>query len=137
MVNLSVYVWQHYLTRYFLSGLQLKQEKQAKLKELAKVKEEAEKIRTEKEALKKDAEDLENVALDYYRKLEEENKKKKADEDEAKNKAESKETFERFDSNQDGLLDVSEMQPRKIFDKDGDGLGKYIITYKKTFKNIS
>lgn len=106
------------------SGAQLKQEKEAKLKDLSKTKEEAERIKSEKEALKKDAEDLENVALEYYRKLEEEIKKKKVEEEEAKNRTEAKETFDRFDSNQDGLLNIPELQSRKLFDKDNDGAGE-------------
>lgn len=121
------------------TGAQLKQEKQIKLKEFSKTKEEAVRIRTEKEELKKNAEHLENVALEYYRKLEEEEKKKKAEEEDAKNRAEAKETFERFDSNQDGVLDISELQSRKMFDKDGDGEGKcsyYEIITLTTFVHI-
>lgn len=105
-------------------GAHIKQEKEAKLKELSKSKEEAEKIKTEKELLKKDAEDLESTALEYYRKLEEESKKRKAEEEEANNRAEAEQTFAKFDSNQDGVLDIPELQSRHIFDKNADGAGK-------------
>lgn len=100
-----------------------------KLKDQSKAKEEAERVRVEKEALKKAAEDLENAALEYYRKIEEENKRKKAEAEDAKNKAEAKETFDRFDSNRDGILDIVELQTRKTFDKDGDGTGILIIVH--------
>lgn len=67
---------------------------------------------------------MENIALEYYRKLEEEEKRKQTEEEEKKNREEAKETFNRFDSNQDGILDIFELQSRKMFDKDGDGVGK-------------
>lgn len=108
----------------FLPGTLLKQDKQTKLKDLQKNKDEAERIRTEKETLKKEAEKLENGALDYYRKLEEEEKRKKSEEEENRNRVEAKETFERFDSNQDGMLDIPELQTRTVFDKNADGASK-------------
>lgn len=88
------------------------------------MKEDAVRIRTEKDALKNNAEHLENIALEYYRKLEEEEKRRKTEEEEEKNRLEATETFNRFDSNQDGILEIHELQSRKNFDKDGDGIGK-------------
>nr|XP_023017571.1 glucosidase 2 subunit beta-like [Leptinotarsa decemlineata] len=102
-------------------GIQLKQEKQLKINELQKNKEEAEKLKAEREALKKEVEEQENAALEYYRQLEEEIKKKKAEEEEKKNRAEAIETFNEFDSNQDGLVDISELRTRESFDKDRNG----------------
>lgn len=93
------------------------------MNELLKDKDQAEKLKAEKEAIKKDAEDRENAALEYYRKLEEEAKKKKQEEEEAKSKAEALETFTKFDSNQDGQVDISEIQSRSNFDKDRNGEG--------------
>lgn len=116
-------------TFLFLSGIQLKKEKKAKLTQLLKIKEDAERIRNENEELKKTAEDSEKVALEEYRKLEEEEKKRNAEEQEKKSRAEAKETFDKFDSNQDGLLDISELQSRKMFDKDGDSMGNYFIYF--------
>ncbi|KAJ8984747.1 hypothetical protein NQ317_005012 [Molorchus minor] len=105
-------------------GLQMKQEKQSMLGELEKNKEEASKMRAEKLALKLEVEEEEKTALSYYRQLEEEQKKKKAEEEEVKSRAEAEETFNRFDSNRDGLLDVSELQARQNFDKDRNGEGR-------------
>lgn len=105
----------------------MKLDKETKLTELLKNKEEAETLKEEKEVLKKDAEGLENIALDYYRKLEEEAKKKKVEEEAAKNQAEAIETFNKFDSNQDGVIDIAELQTRQTFDKDRDGEGNVYI----------
>ncbi|XP_018575488.1 glucosidase 2 subunit beta [Anoplophora glabripennis] len=106
---------------YSQKGIQMKQEKQTKLGELQKNKEEAEKVRAEKEALKNEIEEEEKSALEYYRKLEEEEKKRRAEEEEAKNRAEATEIFNKFDSNQDGMLVIAELQTRHNFDKDGNG----------------
>ncbi|XP_056632367.1 glucosidase 2 subunit beta-like [Diorhabda sublineata] len=102
-------------------GIQLKQEKQIKLTELGKNMEEAEKLKIEKEALKKEIESLENKALEYYRKLEDEAKLKKEEEEAAAQRAEAIETFNKFDSNQDGWLEISEVKVRTSFDRDGNG----------------
>ncbi|CAH1101825.1 unnamed protein product [Psylliodes chrysocephalus] len=102
-------------------GILLKQEKQVKLTELQKNKDEAEKLKVEKEALKKEIEELEGTALEYYKKLEDEAKQKKAEEEAAANRAEATEAFNRYDSNQDGWLDISEMKTRTTFDKDRNG----------------
>ncbi|KAJ8917126.1 hypothetical protein NQ315_012616 [Exocentrus adspersus] len=102
-------------------GMEMKQEKQAKLGELQRSKDEAEKVRDEKEALKKQVEEEERVALEYYRKLEEEQKQKQAEEEAAKNRAEATEVFNTFDSNRDGLVEVAELQTRQNLDKDMNG----------------
>lgn len=102
-------------------GVQLKQEKQIKLTDLKKNREEAEKLKVEKEALKKEIEDLENKALEYYRKLEDEAKRKKEEEEAAAQRAEAIEIFNKFDSNQDGWLEISEVKVRTSFDRDGNG----------------
>lgn len=108
-------------------GVQLKQERKEKLAELQKSKSEAEKVKNEKETLKKEAEELENKALEQYRKIEEEEKKKKKEEEDTRNRAEAVETFNKFDSNNDGKVDVRELQTRQSFDKDRNGEGTYCI----------
>jgi protein kinase C substrate 80K-H len=102
-------------------GIQRKEEKKEKLVELQKNKDEAEKVKAEKQKLKDGIEALENKALELYRKLEEEEKKQKAEAEAAKNRVEATETFNKFDSNQDGLIDLSELQTRQTFDKDRNG----------------
>ncbi|XP_076259840.1 glucosidase 2 subunit beta [Rhynchophorus ferrugineus] len=102
-------------------GKKIKNEKQAKLNELRKNKEEAEKIKTEKEELKKQAEEVENKALEYYRELEEQHRKQKAEKESEKLREEAVDNFNKLDSNQDGLIDTSEIQTRQTFDRDRNG----------------
>lgn len=108
-------------------GIQLKQEKQDKLEDLRKYKLEAEKVRNEKEKLKTEAEVAEGVALERYRKIEEEEKKIREEEERAQNRAEASETFEKFDSNKDGKVDITELQTRQSFDKDRNGEGVLMV----------
>ncbi|XP_065156974.1 glucosidase 2 subunit beta-like [Atheta coriaria] len=102
-------------------GIKMKQQKKDKLVELQKSKIEAERVMKEKEELKKQAEDLESVALEEYRKIEDEIKAKKAIEEAEMIRKEATETFEKFDSNADGLLSIPELQTRQPFDKDHNG----------------
>lgn len=78
--------------------------------------------------MKKEIEELEGTALEYYKKIEDEAKQKKAEEEAAANRAEATEAFNRYDSNQDGWLDISEMKTRTTFDKDRNGEGKHITS---------
>lgn len=57
-------------------GQKIKNEKQQQLNKLRINQEEAEKIKAEREQIKNQAEEVENNALEYYRELEEEQKKK-------------------------------------------------------------
>ncbi|EEZ98119.2 glucosidase 2 subunit beta [Tribolium castaneum] len=102
-------------------GLRLKEEKKEKLVELQKNKEEAEKVKAEKQRIKDEIEALENKSLEVYRKLEEEEKQRKAEAEAQKTRQEATETFTKFDSNQDGLVDIAELQTRQSFDKDRNG----------------
>lgn len=104
-------------------GIQMKHEMKEKLVEIQKRKSEAEKVQKEKEQIKKQIEDLENNALRKYREIEEEEKRIKAEAEAASNKEEATETFNRFDSNQDGKVDIAELQTRQTFDKDRNGEG--------------
>lgn len=101
-------------------GILLKQEKKEKLLVLNRNKNEAEQVRKEKETLKAAIEELESVALQQYRQVEEEQEKEKEEESEV-NRQEAKDAFDRFDSNQDGKLEISELQTRPTFDRDRDG----------------
>lgn len=80
----------------------------------------------EKDALKKDAEQLEGNALEQYRLIEEEEKRKKEAAEAADTRGEAIETFNKFDSNQDGRIDISELQTRATFDKDRNGEGIFL-----------
>ncbi|KAJ3667121.1 hypothetical protein Zmor_002527 [Zophobas morio] len=102
-------------------GMQLKEEKKEKLVVLEKNKEEAERVKQEKQQIKDELEAAENKALEIYRKMEDEEKKRKAEAEAAKNREEATETFVKFDSNQDGFVEISELQTRQTFDKDKNG----------------
>lgn len=100
---------------------QIKQEKRAQLSELEKHLAEAEKVKFEKESLKKEIEVLENGALAKYREVEEAEKAKKQEIEAAKNREEATDKFKLFDSNGDEKIDISEIQTRETFDKDRNG----------------
>lgn len=102
-------------------GEQLKQEKKEKLIILNKNKNDAELIKKEKETLKTEIESLENQALQQYRLIEEEQKRIKQEEETEKFKNEAEDAFKLFDSNQDGKIDITEIQTRPTFDRDRDG----------------
>ena len=59
-------------------------------------------MRKEKEALKIAAEEVENVALEKYRKIEEEIKQKEQEEEKRASEQEAFEHFHKLDANQDG-----------------------------------
>ncbi|KAL3278573.1 hypothetical protein HHI36_016119 [Cryptolaemus montrouzieri] len=102
-------------------GIQRKQQKKEKLLELTKNLEEAKRVKAEKEKLKNEAEELESNALDYYRKLEEEENNQKAQAEALKNKNEALLAFDRYDENKDGKIAFSELQQYQTFDKDKNG----------------
>lgn len=106
-------------------GVLLKQEQKEKLVQLVKQKDEAERLLKEKEDIKKEIEELESAALEHYRKIEEENKKKREELEAANARAEATESFSTFDSNQDGVIDIAELQTRQSFDKDRNGEGMF------------
>ncbi|KAK4881608.1 hypothetical protein RN001_004927 [Aquatica leii] len=102
-------------------GIQLKQEKKEKLNDLQKQQTEAEYLLNEKEGFKKEAEELEGKFLEHYKKIEEEERKKKEEEELERSRPEMIETFNKYDSNQDGFVDISELQSRATFDRDRNG----------------
>jgi len=102
-------------------GKELKQEKKERLEQLEKDKDEADSMRKEKEALKLAAEELENVALEKYRKIEEEVKQKEQEEEKKASEQEAFEFFHKLDANQDGKIQMSEIQTQQTFDQNKDG----------------
>jgi len=85
----------------------LKGEKTERLAQLKKDRDEAEALKSEKEAIKSDAEDRENAALRVYRDAEEREKQKNADLQKLENEKEAETMFRAFDSNQDGRYCIS------------------------------
>lgn len=104
-----------------LKGKTLKEENTNKLTELIKSKAEAESVKQEKEKIKKQVEDLEKAALDTYRAAADEEKRVKDELMAQENHREAEETFRKYDSNQNGRVEVAEMQTRIAFDRNRDG----------------
>uniref|UniRef100_A0AAG5CNG7 Glucosidase 2 subunit beta n=1 Tax=Anopheles atroparvus TaxID=41427 RepID=A0AAG5CNG7_ANOAO len=102
-------------------GRSLKDEQRVRLAELDKSRAEADALKQEKAALKSEAEDLENAALKVYRDREEELKKVKEEAEAQSNREEAEDTFRKYDSNQNQLLEVVELQTRIVFDRNRDG----------------
>ncbi|CAF4901273.1 unnamed protein product [Pieris macdunnoughi] len=91
------------------------------LSQLEKDKIEALKIKEEKEALKSDIEAKENEALKVYREAEEKEKERKAELEKEELLKEATEQFNKYDSDNDGLLSVNEIRVVNVFDKNKDG----------------
>lgn len=102
-------------------GAQLKKAKRQELNELTAQKLEAEKVLLEKDVLKKDVESQESAALEVYKTIEDEQKRKTDELNALQDRKEAIETFHKLDSNQDGLLEISELQSRSGFDTDRNG----------------
>ncbi|KAL9693499.1 hypothetical protein quinque_012784 [Culex quinquefasciatus] len=102
-------------------GKSLKEEQRLRFAELEKSKVEAEAIRDEKASIKSDAEALESVALKVYRDREEDARRVKQEQEAMSNREEAEETFRKYDSNQNQLLEIVELQTRIAFDRNRDG----------------
>lgn len=88
-------------------GKKLKEDQKIRMAELEKAKLQAEQLKEEKYKLKSDAEILENAALDVYRQAEAEDKKVKEELEAQANRNDAEETFKKFDSNNNGKIEVS------------------------------
>uniref|UniRef100_A0A182MRU5 Glucosidase 2 subunit beta n=1 Tax=Anopheles culicifacies TaxID=139723 RepID=A0A182MRU5_9DIPT len=102
-------------------GRALKDEQRARLADLDKNRAEAEALKQEKATMKSEAEELENAALKMYRDREEEAKKLKEEAEAVSNRDEAEETFRKYDSNQNQMLELVELQTRIVFDRNRDG----------------
>lgn len=104
-----------------IKGKALKEDNTNKLTDLAKSKAEAEAVKLEKEKIKQQAEDLEKAALATYREAAEEERRVREEEQAQLNQKEAEETFHKYDSNQNGKVEVVELQTRIVFDRNRDG----------------
>lgn len=103
-------------------GKRLKSENQAKLVKLRSDYEEAGLTKKEKEVLKNQAEERENIALEKYKPAEtEQQTSADAEEEEEIRAAEAEDYFKMLDSDQNGFVSVAELQTRVTFDRDGNG----------------
>lgn len=105
-----------------LKGKKQKEEQKIRMAELEKAKEQAEQLKEEKYKMKSEAEVVENAALDVYRQAEAEDKKQRDELEAESNRVDAEETFRKFDSNNNGKLEIIELQTRIAFDKDRNGV---------------
>lgn len=103
-------------------GKKQKEEQKIRLAELEKAKQQAEQLKEEKYKFKSDAELVESAALEVYKQAEEEDKKLKDQLEAEANREEAEETFRKFDSNNNGKIELIELQTRIAFDKDRNGV---------------
>lgn len=104
-----------------LRGKAMKDEQRVRLEELKKSIATAEALKVERETIKKEAEALETAALDVYRDAQEKELAEKQELEAQENRKEAQITFTKYDSNADGLIEISEIQARVAFDQNRDG----------------
>lgn len=104
-----------------LKGKALREERDVRLADLQNRRQEADAIREEKQNLKKQAEDIETEALQVYKDIQETEKLERTRQKAAENDNEAQQTFMKFDSNNDGFIELAEIQTRASFDKDRNG----------------
>ncbi|KAM7350962.1 glucosidase 2 subunit beta [Cochliomyia hominivorax] len=106
-------------------GKQLKAEREKRRSELDARRQEQESLKAEKEQLKKQAEAAETEALDFFK---EQQKEKdaltaaNAPETDDSLRSEATASFLRYDSNNDGLIEISELQQDLQLDRDRNGV---------------
>nr|CAH0098543.1 unnamed protein product [Daphnia galeata] len=106
---------------YINKGRQAKLSQQERNMALKAEQVEAEALRAEKEREKHEAEEPEKQALDKYRQIEQEAMKEKEEIERSKQETEASKAFDWLDSNQDGKLQVEELQTHVAFDQNQDG----------------
>ncbi|XP_077549826.1 glucosidase 2 subunit beta isoform X2 [Haemaphysalis longicornis] len=106
-------------------GKKHRQDCKSKLEELRGTVEEARKSRDALEAVKKQAQDVENQALQKYRDIEAERKKEQEElemkKHEEEEQAQAEKAFKSLDLDGDGTLTAAELQTNIIFDQNRDG----------------
>lgn len=102
-------------------GKLLKDEQKQRLAELDKTIEQAVAVKNEKENIKLSVESAESAALDIYRETENVEKKKREELETENNRKEAIDAFKKFDSNNDGIVELIDLQTRSSFDSNRDG----------------
>lgn len=104
-----------------LRGKAMKDEHRTRLEELKKSIATAEALKQERQTIKSEVEALETQALDTYREAQEKQRAAKLELEAQESHKEAQLTFTKFDSNADGLIEISEIQVRAEFDQDRNG----------------
>ncbi|XP_055525391.1 glucosidase 2 subunit beta [Wyeomyia smithii] len=102
-------------------GKAMKEEQRQRFTELERSKAEAEALSKEKATIMEDAEALENAALKVYRDREEDARRAKQEAEAVSNRDEAEEVFRKYDSNQNQVVEIVELQTRIVFDRNRDG----------------
>jgi len=102
-------------------GGRLRGEKEGELTSLEGRKGELERVKEEKEKVKEEAEAPEKEALEFYRQLEEEEKRKREELEKAEEAAKAGDYFMELDTDGDGIVTVTELQARPGLDTDKNG----------------
>lgn len=108
-------------TEMATKGKAMKAEYTNRLLDLKRTFAEAELLVSERDEIKKEAEAAESAALEVYREAQEAEKRVRTEQEAQNNAKEAEDIFKKYDSNQNGLLEVSEIQTRIAFDKNRDG----------------
>lgn len=121
-------------TEMSTKGKQMKETQTARLNEIEQSIQQAKDLKTEREQMKQSAESVESAALEIYKQAADEEKKRQQEEADIKNRQEAEETFRKFDSNEDGVIELAELQTRVQFDTNRDGEvseeeGKYFLDH--------
>lgn len=102
-------------------GKALKEEQSLRVNTIQQSIDQAEALKNEKEKIKEAAEKLESAALETYKQIIDAEKQRKAELATQENRAEAEEKFKLFDSNEDGVIEISEITTRVQFDSNRDG----------------
>lgn len=102
-------------------GKALKKSKSSRLNDLEQSIQQAEALKLEREQIKQNAEGEESAALEVYKQANEEDKKRRTEAEAQENRREAETTFQKFDSNQNGVIEINELQTRVQFDSNRDG----------------
>lgn len=103
-------------------GEALKKTRQEELATLQKEREDAQKLESEKEEVKKSVEEAEKVLLERHNAAKEAERQKKEEEDRKEEEEIANKFFSEVDTNQNGVLHVTEIMAHEKFDTNRDGV---------------
>lgn len=102
-------------------GKVMKAEQASRLEELKRSYAEAEALANEREIIKKEAEALESDALAVFNEVQMTERRQRSEREAIENANEAEDIFTKYDSNQNGKLEIAEIQTRIAFDKNRNG----------------
>lgn len=102
-------------------GKAMKAEQASRLDELKRSYAEAEALANEREIIKKEAEALEADALAVFNEAQMTERRERSEREAIDNANEAEDIFTKYDSNQNGKLEIAEIQTRIAFDKNRNG----------------